>query len=309
MIAMAATGAGLGAALFALAWCVLPRRTSALVALARFDAETDGPPAPTPPVAGGIRADPGELLQHWSTRAGTVLARWLGERGISYPHLRQNLALTGRSYENVLALKASAFAAGLLLGSATAGAVQAVLGTGLPFAGAGILALGAGAGLFVLPDLQAHREAAARRRDFRRALASYLDLVALEMAGSAAPAEALPAAARVGAGWPLALLRDTLYTATVSGQDPWEALTTLGERIGVAELRDLGAMVRQSARDGAPIRDTLTARAATMRRRELTDAEGLAGQREQSMRLAQILIGMAFIALLLYPALVNVLAV
>ena len=36
----------------------------------------------------------------------------------------------------------------------------------------------------------------------------------------AAPAEALPSAAQIGTGWPLALIRDTLYRATSAGRDP-----------------------------------------------------------------------------------------
>ena len=117
-----------------------------------------------------------------------------------------------------------------------------------------MLALAAGIGFFFLPDLEARRAAGRRRQEFRRALGAYLDLVALEMAGSAAPAEALPNAARVGTGWPLALLRDTLWRATLSGTDPWKALTDLGQRIGVGELRDLGTLVRLVGRDGARVR-------------------------------------------------------
>ena len=79
-----------------------------------------------------------------------------------------------------------------------------------------------------MPDLEARSTATKRQVDFRRALGAYLDLVSLEMAGSAAPAEALPQAARVGAGWPLALIRDTLYRANRAGRDPWEALSAWG---------------------------------------------------------------------------------
>jgi Flp pilus assembly protein TadB len=177
----------------------------------------------------------------------------------------------------------------------------------LPTGGPVVVALLAAAGFYFLPDLEARSQARRRRRDFRRALGSYLDLVALEMAGSAAPAEALPNAARVGAGWPLALLRDTLFRATRSGRDPWAALTELGERIAVPELRDLGMLVRLVAHDGARVRQTLTARAATIRRRELAEAEGSAGERDESMRIAQVLIGFGFVVFIGYPAVVNIL--
>ena len=51
-----------------------------------------------------------------------------------------------------------------------------------------------------------------------------------------------------------------------------------------------------------------TDRATTMRRKELAEAEGEAGEKDQSMRLAQILIGFGFIVFLTYPAVINVLA-
>ena len=45
-----------------------------------------------------------------------------------------------------------------------------------------------------------------------------------------------------------------------------------------------------------------------MRHRDLADAEAQAGRNSQSMRLAQILIGLGFVVFILYPSLSNVLA-
>ena len=74
-----------------------------------------------------------------------------------------------------------------------------------------------------------------------------------------------------------------------------------------AQLRLLlGQLIRLVAHDGARVRSTLTARATTMRRRELADLAGDAGRRDQSMRLAQVLIGLGFVLFLGYPAVVNV---
>ena len=50
-----------------------------------------------------------------------------------------------------------------------------------------------------------------------------------------------------------------------------------------------------AADDGAKIRQSLSARAATLRRRELADAEGEAGEQSQSMLVAQLLICMGFL--------------
>jgi Flp pilus assembly protein TadB len=197
--------------------------------------------------------------------------------------------------------------AGLLLGLLASVGLN-LAGLALPAGAPVVLALVLAAVFFFLPDLDARAEATRRREEFRRALGAYLDLVALEMAGSAAPAEALPSAARIGAGWPLVLIRDTLYRATRGGRNPWTALSDLGQRIGVGELRDLGQLIALVAHDGARVRSTLTARAQTMRRHELADLEGKAGKADQSMRVAQILIGLGFIAFLGYPAVVAVLS-
>ena len=59
-------------------------------------------------------------------------------------------------------------------------AVGAALPTGAPLIVAVLLA----AALFFLPDLEARRRRPGGGREFRRALGAYLDLVALEMAGS-----------------------------------------------------------------------------------------------------------------------------
>lgn len=307
MIAMIGIGAGLGASVFALVWFLVPRRTSALVQLGRFDArDISHPPehAPAPGRDGAV-----ETRSGMQARLGGLLGRWLARQGIAVTSLRQDLALTGRSLEAVLGRKILAATVGFVVVTGAGTAVQSATGVSLPFGSAGALGVLSGAALFFVPDLEARVEAAGRRRDFRAALSTYLDLVSLEMAGAAAPAEALPAAARVGAGWPLALLRETLRQAKVSGQDQWEALSDLGQRVGVPELTELGVLIRQVRRSGGSVRTTLFARAATMRRRELADAEARAGNASQSMRLAQIIIALGFIVFILYPSLSNVLAV
>jgi len=304
MIAAVALGGLLGAVLFLFVVRLSPPKTSPLVQLAQLDAQhapgAAAAAAPAPVAAGGDWWGPVRL---W---AGSWLAQQLARRGVAYTTLRQDLALTGRTFEQALGRKVTLAGAGLvlgLLGSAVIGwAGDIALPAGAPI----VLAVVFAAVMFFLPDLEARQEAAKRRAEFRRALGAYLDLVALEMAGSAAPAEALPSAARIGTGWPLALIRDTLYRATRAGRSPWTALADLGQRIGVGELRDLGQLIALVSHDGARVRSTLTARAQTMRRHELADLQGRAGKADQSMRIAQILIGLGFIAFLGYPAVVAV---
>ena len=309
MIAMALVGAALGAVLFAIIVWLVPTRTSPLVQLGQLDARYHSTSTRTPaglsgPTSPGIGTSASSL----QTRVGQALATQLTRRGIEQTTLEQDLALTGQDLPEVMGRKAVLAVAGFLLTLVTFVALAAT-GVVLPLGSPLVLALVVAAGFYVLPNLDARQRAAARREDFRRALGAYLDLVALEMAGAAAPAQALTSAARVGAGWPMALLRDTLYRATRSGKDQWTALTELGERIGVAELRDLGALVRLVEHDGARVRATLSARAATMRRRELADAEGKAAERDVSMSVAQLVVVAGFVVFLGYPAVVNVLGI
>jgi hypothetical protein len=130
--------------------------------------------------------------------------------------------------------------------------------------------------------------------------------VALEMAGYAAAEAALPQAARRGGTWSMLLIRDTLLRARLSGEDSWDALTELGQRIGVSDLRELGSLIKNVADDGARVRQTLSARAASMRRARMASEEGAAAERNQSMRLAQLLIAFGFMLFVGYPAFVNI---
>ncbi len=68
------------------------------------------------------------------------------------------------------------------------------------------------------------------------------------------------------------------------------------------ELKDLSAALSLVAEDGAKVRESLTARAVSLRRRELADLEGQAGEKSQSMLLAQMLLAVAFLVFLMYPA-------
>jgi Flp pilus assembly protein TadB len=161
---------------------------------------------------------------------------------------------------------------------------------------------------FFLPELALRREADARRREFRRALSCYLDLVAMSLAGGRGAPQALPEAAALSDSWAHRMIGDALAAARLVGHSPWRGLGALGERIAVPELCELAGSLALVGEHGARVRDTLTARAATLRRRALSDAEGQAAQADQSMRIAQVLLAFGFLILIAYPALAAVLA-
>ena len=299
---MGLVGASIGVVLLALIYRWAPRRSSALVELARFDAHYH--PRTVAATALTARSSSTDVLA-W---VGGHLARLLDRYGVNTTKLRQDLALTGQSFDTVLGRKVIAGVAGFLTGLGLLLALQAG-GTSLPVGTPLLAAAACGFALFVAADAGLRAEARTRRRDFRRALADYLDLVSLKMAGMAAAEQALVDAARLSEQWPMALIVQTLERARLAGPGAgsWDALAQLGERIGVDELRDMGGLVKLVADDGAQVRATLSARAASMRRHELADAEGRDAEKEQSMRLAQVFIVAGFLLFIGYASLSNVL--
>jgi Flp pilus assembly protein TadB len=158
------------------------------------------------------------------------------------------------------------------------------------------------AAFFFLPDLELKQKVEKRRRDFRHAIGAFLDLVAMNLSGGRGVPEALMAASEIGTGWAMWRIRDALVNARITAQTPWQALGALGEEVRVDELRDLSAALSLVAEDGAKVRESLATRAASLRRRELADLQGQAGERSQSMLVAQMLLCAAFLIFLVYPA-------
>jgi tight adherence protein C len=283
-------GALAGAGLFLFLLALLPRRAS----LARQVATFDGPRLP-PPRAGAAQRD-GRV----SRRLGRALAAFCAEQGWEFPSLRANLSIVGRSFENFLATKVLLGLFGLLLGPLLL-VLFGLAGVRIPVVIPVWLGLAVGGVFFFLPDLEVKQQADARRRDFRHAIGAFLDLVSMNLSGGRGVPEALMAASEIGSGWALWRLRDALANARITGQTPWQALGALGEEVQVDELRDLAAALGLVADDGAKVRESLTARAASLRRRELADLEGQAGEKSQSMLVAQMLLCAGFLIFLTYP--------
>ena len=248
-----------------------------------------------------------------STGAVDGLVRRLGdslevlfiERGWRLGRTQRDLGLLGRSLGQFLATKVLmgvlffALAPTLWIG-------LSIAGVGLPGGAPLLFALLFGAFGFFIPDLAMRAEAEKRRKDFRHVVGTFLDLVAMNLAGGRGLPEALLAASTVSNHWALVRIRQSLANARLLGSTPWAALGDLGDEIGVEELRDLSGALALAADDGAKIRASLSARAATLRRKELTDQEGDAGERSQSMLVAQLLICAAFLLFLVYPALARI---
>lgn len=241
-----------------------------------------------------------------SRRLGAALREGLEARGYRLPpSVRADLNMTGRSIEAHLAGSLAAGLAGFVAPIIVVMPISVVTGSSpglLPLAFCLISAVVAS----LLPTLQVRSQAADLRRDFRHVVGSFLDLVAMNLAGGRGVPEALSAAAAISDSRAFVRIRDTLQTARLQGVTPWAALGQLGDDVAIDELRDLAAALALVAEDGAKVRASLTARATSMRRRELADAEGRAAARSQSMLVAQLLLCAGFLLFLIYPAIARV---
>jgi tight adherence protein C len=297
-------GAVFGIGVFLLVRALFPPRPGLAASLAAFDAAArrrdEDARAGRVPVSG-------EKVGGLRSKLGRRLARFYEEQGWEQRTVRADLAILERSFEAFLATKFLLPAAALVFIPVLVG-YFALLGMGTSLTVP--LWLGAlfAAVFFFFPDLQLRQEAAQRRRDFRHVVGAFLDLVAMNLAGGRGVPEALMTAAQVGEGWAIHRIRDALANARITGQTPWQALGHLGDEIDVAELRDLSAALGLVADDGAKVRQSLSARAASMRSRQLSEIEGKAGERSQSMLVAQLLLCTGFLVFLAFPALMRVLA-
>ena len=228
------------------------------------------------------------------------LAAFCAEQGWEFPALRNDLALADKSFENFLATSVLLGVFGFLIGPILL-LLMTVIGIHISFVIPIWLGLILAIVFAIFPYIEVKQKADQRRKDFRHAVGAFLDLVGMNLAGGRGVPEALMAASEIGGGWSMWRIRDALANARITGQTPWQALGALGEEIRVDELRDLAAALSLVAEDGAKVRESLTARAVSLRRRELADLEGQAGERSQSMLVAQMFLVAGFLVFLVFP--------
>ncbi|QOC94718.1 type II secretion system F family protein [Micromonospora craniellae] len=216
---------------------------------------------------GAARLSPADRRLDWLTG----LARWLRP-----PH--RQLALLDRTPEQyALSLLLSALIG--LAAPALLGFTLFAVGVSLPLT---VPVLGS-IGLALLCALVAHRSMIARaeaaRDEFRQAVCTYLDLVALQLSAAHGPVQSLERAAAICEGWVFDRISEALRMAQMQMHSPWDELRDLSDRIGIPELGDVGAIMRSSGREGAQVHETLRSRADSLRDQIRTDnlarAEGV----------------------------------
>lgn len=295
MSGAALSGAALGLGLVVLAVAFFPARPSLASALEKLE----GRSAVLGPLGLGsgwpaLRRGVAERVAVWAQAAGLPLWR-----------LGPDLAAADMTTADL---------AGDALISALGGAglpwvTQAVLvagGTGAPPVVIGLISvLLASAGL-ALPLAVLRSRAEARRAHVRHALGAFCDLVALALAGGAGVEGALEAPGVAEADWAIGRISRSLAEARLSGQAPWEAMAGLGEAWGVPELAELGANLALAGTEGARVRASLRAKAASLRRHEMEAAESEANSVTERMFLPGTLLLAGFLVFLGYPAMARI---
>lgn len=235
-------------------------------------------------------------------RTGTLLEGF----GLSLDDARADARIVGIGLNTHLGSKAtsSVLAAGFVI---LISAVLALGGVTLPVGGMVGLAIGAGIIGFFAPDLKLRSDATRRRRDFAIAFGSYLDLVAISLAGGMGTEAALVEAARIGDSWSFRLIRRAVDVAQIQGDTIWQALGRLGEELRVPALVELSSSVALAGNEGAKVRTSIATKADSLRTNELAEAETEAQAATERMAIPTVMLLLGFVLLVGYPAVAAVL--
>ncbi|MFG1705406.1 hypothetical protein ACFLIM_19630 [Nonomuraea sp. M3C6] len=240
-------------------------------------------------------------------RPAPVRGDWIRLRLARLPIPRDDLALLGISVERFTLQRIGFLLIGLLF-PVPLSLLCTFAGFPLPWAiptGAAVIL----AVLFALiPDISARRQAHERRREFRAALATYLDMVALERAAGAGPPQALQAPVDICTGWVFSQIAQVLQHAKRAGEQPWRGLGTLGERVGIPQLTELADIAEDAGSEGTRVLSTLLAKAQSMRTAALADARAQANSRTSEMPIAIGLSIFGFLGLVCFPAIYRIMS-
>lgn len=263
LLAVTAAGAGIGLGLFLASralWQPPVPLDRALAELSRRPIRTSGTRSP----------------ERARDRLGSVAVRFLEATGlVDLGDLQVRLRTLGKPLEAHAYEKLLAGLAGFILPVLLAGVMLAA-GVSISSAVVAVAAVGMGVAGFIYPDLGLSERIERRRRDFRHSLSAYLDLVTVILAGGGGLETALQTAADLGDGWAFEEIRGALRRARLTNRTPWDVFDELGSDLGVDELQELAASAHLAGDQGARIRDSLAAKADTMRANQTAALEAQA---------------------------------
>ncbi|HXQ58537.1 MAG TPA: hypothetical protein VN799_00520 [Acidimicrobiales bacterium] len=291
MVLVIVAGLGVGVGLGAVLWGLFPPPLTLRASLARLTGEHV--PAPV-------------VLTQGVGRARQICARVLDTNIRKVPRLAEfvlpDLAITGTPTET-FAVKVVGYGAGLALLGPVLWAAMAAVGVHLGFELPAVAMLVLGGVGAVTPFFDLHTAAQRRRRHFCHSLSTYASLVSMAMAGAMGWSSALEVAAGVSpSDWAMTEIAQALLWAEAYRKQPWEGLDRLADRFNLPDLADLARSMAQAG-DGARIRDSLDAKASSLRLKETAALEDAAAATTQKMLLPGVLLMAGYGLLVFYPAL------
>jgi Flp pilus assembly protein TadB len=299
---------GCGGGILAAVHALRERRVNLATAITRLESRAqvlpEGRAARDP---AGLHAGGPQGLAGQMQKPGQALAGFLVSQPSISARLSPALALSGISLEDLCTQVVAAAVAGalaVLLCWVAIGAAGIHMPLALPIWG--VLLAGVAAG--TIPMMELRSKVLLLRRQARQVVGSLLDLVVLAMAGGMGVESALQAASRVGDDWVSRRTERALALARDAGMTPWDALGRLGEELGVRELVELAASMGLAGQEGARVKASLAAKAASIRRHELAEAETEANTLTERLFLPGVLLLAGFLVFIGYPALSRIMS-
>lgn len=248
---------------------------------------------------------PGLVARVGQAGLGTDLSARL-RTGPRWESMQCALAITGQTPEQVVGRSIVGLGLGLVLPPAL-WAAAAACGVSAPLLAPVILTVVLVPAAGCLPVATLLSEASRRRHHVRTVVASYVDLVVLSLAGGVGIEGSLVAAAEISPDWAARRIARSLSLARDTGEPAWEALQALGAELGVTELMELAASLQLAGTEGARVRQSLAAMAASLRRHEQAEAESAANATTERLFLPGALLLVGFLLFVGYPAMSRIL--
>jgi len=301
MIALVMCGMGVAAGLVLAFLALNPARPSLDAELARLARSATSPAVPA------VSPAPPDRYVRLRRSLGSALAEPLGAAGLVPTGLDADLQILDQDRAD-WAAQVGVGATGLGATVVVLLALFAVVGFVAPvLVVLAMLVVVAGLS-WLVPTLAARAAARGRREHFRAVLATWLELVTLSQAAGTGLEGAMDAACSLSDDWALRRLGRALANARHLGLAPWEGLRQLGTELGVDELGQIAAMLTLAGAEGARVRASLAAGAASLRGRELATTEAEANRVSERLFLPATVIMIAFLLFLTFPAFERILA-
>ncbi|WP_049346398.1 hypothetical protein [Rothia mucilaginosa] len=143
------------------------------------------------------------------------------------------------------------------------------------------------------------------REEFSRAIATYLEGVAMRRAQGANTSTAAASAAEVSNTWVFTRIKNRITIAHHQGKQPWDALADLGRELQVKEFSDLAAILKQAGENDTQIYESLRNHSELITGRILNDQHEKANAATERLSMFFPLVALVAIAMLMFPILMS----